>query len=160
MGCMKILITGICGFVGSTLAKAWLEAEPGLVIYGMDNFIRPGSEQNRTALQKLGVKLIHGDIRDGLRLRGPAAGGLGDRCRRQSERAGRGGRQDQQPPADRAQPAGHGQHPGILQARISAGFILLSTSRVYSIAPLAEVAVEVRDEAFRLSERARRCRRA
>ena len=44
---MKILITGICGFVGSTLAKAWLEAEPGVAIYGLDNFIRPGSEQNR-----------------------------------------------------------------------------------------------------------------
>jgi len=36
--------------------------------------------------------------------------------------------------------------------RVGAGFILLSTSRVYSIAPLAEARVEVRDEAFVLSD--------
>jgi CDP-paratose 2-epimerase len=38
---MKIVITGICGFVGSTLARAWLEGEPALVICGMGNFNRP-----------------------------------------------------------------------------------------------------------------------
>ena len=60
---MKILITGICGFVGSTLAKAWLDAASGITIFGLDNFIRPGSEENRNHLQALGIKLFHGDIR-------------------------------------------------------------------------------------------------
>ena len=60
---MKVLITGICGFVGSSLAVSWLQSEPGLVIYGMDNLIRPGSEENRRSLSALGVKLFHGDIR-------------------------------------------------------------------------------------------------
>ncbi|HTF99097.1 MAG TPA: NAD-dependent epimerase/dehydratase family protein, partial [Nitrospirota bacterium] len=60
---MRVLITGICGFVGSSLAEAWLAAEPGLNIVGMDNFIRPGSEVNRERLKKLGVVLHHGDIR-------------------------------------------------------------------------------------------------
>ena len=60
---MKILITGICGFAGSTLAQALLESRPGLEIIGLDNFIRPGSETNRARLKTLGVKLLHGDIR-------------------------------------------------------------------------------------------------
>ena len=36
---MKLLITGICGFVGSTLANALLDAVPGLQLVGLDNFI-------------------------------------------------------------------------------------------------------------------------
>ena len=44
---MKILITGICGFVGSTLARALREAHPRWRIVGIDNFTRPGSETNR-----------------------------------------------------------------------------------------------------------------
>ena len=60
---MKILITGICGFVGSTLTRALLESTPGLSVTGIDNFIRPGSETNRAPLTKLGVKVLRGDIR-------------------------------------------------------------------------------------------------
>lgn len=60
---MKLLITGICGFVGSTLAKAWRAAEPGLIIYGVDNLCRPGSERNRLELKRLGIKVVHGDLR-------------------------------------------------------------------------------------------------
>ena len=41
----RILITGICGFVGSTLARGLLAA--GHEVMGFDNFIRPGSETNR-----------------------------------------------------------------------------------------------------------------
>ena len=60
---MKILITGICGFVGSTLAKALLELRPGVSIMGIDNLMRPGSEGNRAVLRKLGIAAFHGDIR-------------------------------------------------------------------------------------------------
>src|SRR5687767_8647075 len=60
---MRILITGICGFVGSTLAHAWAERGSGHELYGIDNFVRPGSEINRQRLRRLGVKVIHGDIR-------------------------------------------------------------------------------------------------
>jgi nucleoside-diphosphate-sugar epimerase len=41
---MKILISRICGFVGSTLAAALREADPALKVAGFDNFVRPGSE--------------------------------------------------------------------------------------------------------------------
>src|SRR3979411_2155079 len=60
---MKILITGICGFVGSRLAVSlsnWLE---GVEIFGIDNLMRPGSEDNRTALREKGIQVVHGDLR-------------------------------------------------------------------------------------------------
>src|SRR3989442_7517366 len=61
---MKILISSICGFAGSALANALLERVGGLSIYGIDNLMRPGSEINRAALRRLGVDIIHGDIRN------------------------------------------------------------------------------------------------
>lgn len=148
---MKILITGICGFVGSTLARAWLEAVPGLDVYGLDNFIRPGSEHNRSALQKLGIKLIHGDIRmasdfDAI----PPVDWVIDAAANPSVLAGVDGMTSSR------QLIEHNLlgTVNILEycKRSHAGFILLSTSRVYSIRSLAEVAVEARDEAFRLAE--------
>src|SRR4030095_15004515 len=61
---MKILITGICGFVGSSLARGFLEANSALEIVGIDNLSRAGSELNRPLLKKLGVQFVHGDIRN------------------------------------------------------------------------------------------------
>ena len=59
---MRILVTGACGFVGSTLIRRWVEAGTHTLI-GADNFARPGSERNRAALRALGVTIRHGDIR-------------------------------------------------------------------------------------------------
>ncbi|MBV9155574.1 MAG: NAD-dependent epimerase/dehydratase family protein, partial [Acidobacteriaceae bacterium] len=60
---MKILITGICGFVGSRIARALLERVPGLEITGIDSLLRPGSEINRSELRSKGIQFIHGDLR-------------------------------------------------------------------------------------------------
>src|SRR4051794_6606835 len=60
---MQILITGICGFVGRTLALGLRENVSTANVFGLDNFIRPGSEQNRDALRKLGIKVFHADLR-------------------------------------------------------------------------------------------------
>ena len=60
---MKLLITGICGFVGSSLAKYLRTVSPDWEIHGVDNFIRPGSELNRLELKRLGVKVRHADLR-------------------------------------------------------------------------------------------------
>ena len=68
---MKILITGICGFVGSRLALALRERVENLEITGIDNLVRPGSEMNRRALASESIQFVHGD----LRMRTPAAHG-------------------------------------------------------------------------------------
>ena len=61
---MKILITGICGFVGSTLAKAIREQHPDWDITGIDNLSRAGAWLNKPVLEnELGVQLFVGDIR-------------------------------------------------------------------------------------------------
>ena len=60
---MRVLLTGICGFVGSTLARGLREGWPDWEILGLDNFARAGSETNRRALRGLGVRLFHGDVR-------------------------------------------------------------------------------------------------
>jgi len=41
---MRILITGICGFVGSTLARTLLESGRGQQHIGLDNFHRSGTQ--------------------------------------------------------------------------------------------------------------------
>src|SRR5678816_460952 len=61
---MKLLLTGACGFVGSTLAMALRESWPQWEIIGIDNLLRPGSETNRPILRRHGIKLFHGDLRN------------------------------------------------------------------------------------------------
>ena len=61
---MRILITGICGFVGSTLARGLREGWPHWEIVGLDNLVRAGSEMNRSGLRERGIKLYHGDVRN------------------------------------------------------------------------------------------------
>src|SRR5579871_2987256 len=60
---MKVLISGICGFVGSHLARYLIESCENISILGIDNLARSGSEINRASLRRLGVQLHHGDIR-------------------------------------------------------------------------------------------------
>ena len=86
---MKVLITGVCGFVGSALAEALLDSIEGLSVTGIDNFLRPGSELNRQNLKKKGVRFIHGDLRMASDVACVAYRGLGDRRCRAPERAGR-----------------------------------------------------------------------
>ena len=111
---MKILITGICGFVGSTLAHALIDALPGCQIAGLDNFIRAGSEGNRAALCARGVRLQHGDVRNASDLETlPPVDWVIDAAS-MPERAGRCRWQIQQPAGRGAQSFRHGQPSRIL----------------------------------------------
>ena len=145
---MRILITGGCGFVGSTVALELRACHPEYTIVGLDNFVREGSRGNRQPLERLGVRIEEGDIRLAADL----------------ERAG---------PVDwvidcAAEPSvlagvqwsvssfGVMYHTliGTIQLlefckQHRAGFILLSTSRVYSIKPLASLDVEVVEGGYR-----------
>ena len=145
---MNLLVTGICGFVGSTLARALLESVEDLRITGIDNLVRPGSESNRHELARLGVKLFHGDLRcrsdvDAL----PAADWVIDCAANPSVLAGADGE------VSSRQLMEHNLLGTIHLLEwckaVKAGFIMLSTSRVYAIEPLARLPLAVVDRAFR-----------
>ena len=146
---MKILITGICGFVGSTIARELLaHADFGsLQIIGVDNFSRPGSNLNRTPLQKLGIDVCHGDIRlaSDLELLGQADWVI-DAAANPAVLAGVDGR------ASSRQLIEHNLMGTLNLLEFckghKTGLILLSTSRVYCIKKLLEVSMEVVNNAY------------
>lgn len=144
---MRILISGICGFVGSTLARGLRDSEPGLEISGFDNFIRPGSETNRLALRRLGVAVRHGDVRSAADMEAlPPADVVLDAAANPSVLAGVDGRTSSRQLVEH----NLGGTINLLEycRRHSAAFTLLSTSRVYSIRPLASLPVVERDAAY------------
>ncbi|WP_235203273.1 NAD-dependent epimerase/dehydratase family protein [Candidatus Magnetobacterium casense] len=59
-----MLLTGGCGFVGSSLAINFRRRYPQLKITCLDNLKRRGSELNVTRLRSWGVEFVHGDIRN------------------------------------------------------------------------------------------------
>jgi CDP-paratose 2-epimerase len=147
---MKLLISGVCGFVGSTLARTLLESGGGHEIIGLDNFIRPGSEVNRKALKQLGVRLFHGDLRSPSDLETlPAVDWVLDAAANPSVLAGVDGKTSSRQLIEHNLLGTVNLLEFCKQHR--AGFVLLSTSRVYSIPPLASLAVESVNEAFRPS---------
>lgn len=148
---MRILITGICGFVGGAIARRLLETVEDCAIYGIDNLIRQGSELNRGGLLKSGVTLFHGDIRQQSDFEAvPPVDWVIDAAANPSVLAGVDGRTSSR------QLIEHNLFGTVNMLeyckRTGAGFILLSTSRVYSIKPLSELQVEVGGQAFRLKK--------
>jgi len=144
---VRILITGICGFVGSTVAKALVASGRGHQVTGFDNYIRPGSETNREPLGKLGIKVITADLRfakdiDAL----PPADFVIDAAANPSVLAGIDGRTSSRELVD------HNLYGTVNLLEYckahKAGFILLSTSRVYAIEPLVRLPVKVERDAF------------
>jgi len=149
---MKLLITGICGFVGSTIACALQDqrraGEP-LTIFGLDNFSRAGSETNRHTLKRRGIKLYHADLRlasdlDGL----PGFDWVLDAAANPSVLAGVDGKVSSRQILD------HNLLSTVnvleLCKRHKAGFVLLSTSRVYSIPALVNLPTSEKNGAFAL----------
>ena len=148
---MKILITGICGFAGSLIAKTLLHSHTNLQIVGLENFSRKGSELNISELANLGIDIIRGDIRfqsdiDALTkfdwvidcAANPSVlGGIDGQCssRQLMEHNLLG-------------------TINLLEycKRYKAGLILLSTSRIYSASELAALPVESSDDRFELQD--------
>jgi CDP-paratose 2-epimerase len=145
---MKIVLTGVCGFAGSTIAGALRQAREGLTITGVDNLSRPGSELNRLPLQKLGVQIRHLDIRNASDIAAlERADWVIDAAANPSVLAGVSGG------VSSRQLIEHNLVGTINLLEYckahGAGFILLSTSRVYSIAELTRIKLTVKDNAYR-----------
>jgi len=70
---MRILITGGCGFVGSSIALYFANAYPKYTIIVFDNLRRRGSELNLKRLTEAGIQFVHGDIRNEYDLNGISA---------------------------------------------------------------------------------------
>jgi CDP-paratose 2-epimerase len=143
----KLLISGICGFVGSTIALRLRQVEAGVEIVGFDNFSRPGSEMNRLILKRHGIAVRQADARSATDVEAlPAADWVIDAAANPSVLAGVDGLSSSR------QVVEHNLSGTINLLEYCktrrAGFILLSTSRVYSIPPLAKLKVISRNNAF------------
>ncbi len=143
---MNILITGGAGFVGSQLATRFKDADPAAKVVAFDNLKRRGAELNLPRFQRMGIDFVHGDIRIYSDLED-----IGARFDLVIEAA-----------AEPSVLAGLSGSPRYLAGtnlegtlnclelarRHGAGFVFLSTSRVYSIEPLR--ALGLREGATRL----------
>lgn len=148
MSGQTILITGGAGFVGSNLAVGLRERDPSARIIALDNLKRRGSELNLNRLRDCGVEFIHGDIRnpDDIAESGPIDVLL--ECS-----------------AEPSVLAGYESSPRYLldtnlggtincleHARAhGAGFIFLSTSRVYPMEALNSIELVERETRFEIA---------
>jgi len=144
---MRILIAGICGFAGAALARTFQNAIEGARIIGVDNLLRPGSERNRGGLRAMGMEVFHGDTRMASDLETlPAADWVIDAAANPSVLAGVDGRSSSRQLIEH-------NLLGTLNLleyckRHHAGFILLSSSRVYSIPALTGLPMRVEGSRF------------
>lgn len=142
-------MTGGAGFVGSRIAAALVRDQPGTEIVALDNLRRRGSETNLPLLTALGARFVHGDVRvraDLDQIEG-TVDVLIDASAEASVLAGLDGS-----PAYVLDTNLTGTMNCLDWARQRAGAVLfLSTSRVYSIAPLRDLALRETDTRFELS---------
>ncbi len=142
-----ILVTGGAGFVGSRLAMGLKAAREGTRVIALDNLRRRGSELNVPRLAASGVEFVHGDVRQAADLEtlGPVD------CILECS-------------AEPSVLAGYGESPcyvldtnlvGAVNClevarRHGAGFIFLSTSRVYPIEGLRNLPYREGETRFEL----------
>jgi len=144
---MRILISGVCGFVGSTIANGLLANVSSREIVGIDNLSRGGSQVNLEPLRKRGIAVRHADLRCASDLE--SIGKIDwiiDAAANPSVLAGVDGSTSSR------QLLEHNLYGTVNLLEVAkknrAGFTLLSTSRVYSVKALSEIPVVVNDAAF------------
>lgn len=146
---VKILVTGVCGFVGSSVTSCLLESVEGVSVFGLDNLMRPGSETNRQRMEHMGVQFIHGDLRNASDLAElPACDWVIDAAANPSVLAGLSADSSSRSLIEH-------NVLGSLNVleycrRHRAGLLLLSSSRVHSIAALNAIPLVARGSALAL----------
>jgi CDP-paratose 2-epimerase len=144
----RLLITGGAGFVGSSLAVRLAERHSEWEILAFDNLYRRGSELNLPRLEKAGVEFVEGDVRERDRLLSLAPCSALIECSAEpSVMSGVDG------------DTSYLVHTNLtgayncleLARRDGAFFVFLSTSRVYPVAPQAELALEEAPTRFEIA---------
>ncbi|NRA45857.1 MAG: NAD-dependent epimerase/dehydratase family protein [Oligoflexales bacterium] len=148
---MLVLITGGAGFVGSSLAEYYKKDHPKAEVIVFDNLKRRGSELNLSRFKSLDIQFVHGDIRS------------------PSDLEDLPGNFDLLIEAS-AEPSVHAGNDGSPQYLLGTNLqgaincfefarkkvdrsIFLSTSRVYSIKPLKEIALIENESRFVIDEK-------
>ena len=145
----RLVVTGGAGFVGANLACGFRDRYPALSVVCLDNLKRRGAELSLPRLREAGVEFVHGDIRNPSDL---AALGHFDALIECS--------------AEPSVLAGYGAQRGyVLEANLfgavhcleaalrqDADVVFLSTSRVYPIERLAELAWDEAETRYRLTD--------
>ncbi len=133
---MRVLVTGGAGFVGSSLALALRQRHPDWQLTAFDNLKRRGSELTLPRLAAAGVRFVHGDVRIASDLAAVGAIDLLLECSAEpSVLAGLDG----SPAYVLDTNLGGTIHCLELARRHNAGFLFLSTSRVYPIEALSRL---------------------
>ena len=140
----SVLVTGGAGFVGSNLAIELKEHHPEMRISTLDNLKRRGSELNIPRLRDAGVEFVHGDIRNKEDLPNFGVDLILECSAEPSVLAGYDGSLDYLLNTNLV---------GTLNClelarRQGAGFIFLSTSRVYPIHALGGLRYEENESRF------------
>ncbi len=135
----RVLVTGGAGFVGSALALAIRRQWPDTAVTALDNLRRRGSELNLPRLRDAGVSFLHGDVRSAADL-APLADALDVILECSAEPSVLAG-YDGDPSYVVDTNLGGTVHCLELARRSGAAFVFLSTSRIYPIAALNDIAV-------------------
>lgn len=143
----RVLITGICGFAGSVIARGLCARREGIAIVGIDNLSRPGSQTNLGPLRDEGIDARVGDIRFPTDLAAlPDVDWVIDAAANPSVLAGVDGKSSSRELVDHNLVGTIQLLEFCRERRIP--FTLLSTSRVYSIEALRALPLVVADHAF------------